>query len=83
MALLRMCGTTLLLMTASVYPVYCACFCHLLETQHCCPCPNRSCNSPPAVHPLPPPIPPTFIHVTRDNTVAVKRVAQNPAVLPI
>ena len=37
------CGTKLLPTTVLAYPVDCArvCFCHLLNTQHCCLCPNE------------------------------------------
>ena len=48
-------------------------------------------NPPPASQPPPPPIPPPpirppthpLIRAIRDNTVVVKKVAQNPAVLAI
>ena len=58
-----------MLMTASVYPVDCACFCPLL-TQHHCRCSNGRCNPPSASHPLYTPL---------VILVAVKEVAQNPA----
>ena len=76
----------LLLMTASVYPVGCACICPLLKTQHHCLCPNGRCNPPLTSHP-PTPTTPTpllpahpLIHAIPDITVTVKKVAQNPAV---
>ena len=61
-------GAKLLLTTTSVYPVDCACFCPLLNTQHHCLCPNGRCNPPSASHP------PThlLIHTIPDITVAVK-----------
>ena len=76
-------GAKLLLTTTSAYPVHCACICPLLKIQHHCLCPNGRCNLPPASHPPPPPLPPThpLIHTIPDITVAVKKVAQNPAVL--
>ena len=46
-----MSGATLLLVTTSVYPEDCACFCPLLKTQHCYLYPNGSCNPPSASHP--------------------------------
>ena len=74
------CGTKLLLTTTSVYPVDCVCICPLLKTQYHCLCPNGRCNPPLAT---PTPLPPThpLIHAIPDTTVAVKKVAQNPAVL--
>ena len=80
-------GAKLLLTTTSVYSVDCACICPLLKTQHHCLCPNGRCNPPSAshLHPpfgfLPPPTHPPLIHAIPDITVAVKKVAQNPAVL--
>ena len=76
-------GAKLLLTTTSVYPVDCACICPLLKTQHHCLCPNGKCNLPSASHPPPHPLPSAYplIHVIPDITVAVKKVAQNPAVL--
>ena len=76
-------GAKLLLTTTSVYPVDCACICPLLKTQHHCLCPNGRCNPPSASHsPLPPSCPlPPLIHAIPDITVAVEKVAQNPAVL--
>ena len=53
------CGTKLLPMTVLAYAVDCVCFCHLLDTQHCCLCPNGQYNPPPASHP---------VHGTRDIT---------------
>ena len=74
-------GAKLLLTTTSVYPVDCTCICPLLKTQHHCLCPNGRSNPPSASHPpLPPPSHP-LIHAIPDITVAVKKVAQNPAVL--
>ena len=70
-------GAKLLLTTTSVYPVDCTCICHLLKTQHHCLCPNGRCNPPSASHSPPH----TLIHAIPDITVAVKKVAQNPAVL--
>ena len=73
-------GAKLLLTTTFAYPVDCACIWPLLKTQHHCLCPNGRCNLPSASHPpLPPPHP--LIHTIPDITVAVKKVAQNPAVL--
>ena len=72
-------GAKLLLTTTSVD---CACICPLLKTQHYCLCPNGRCNPPSASHP--PPATPhrhPLIHAIHDITVAVKKVAQNPAVL--
>ena len=66
-------GAKLLQTTSSVYHVDCACICPLLNTQHHCLCPNGRCNPPSAFHPL--------IHSIPDITVAVKKVAQNQAVL--
>ena len=79
-------GAKLLLTTTSIYPVDCTCICPLLKTQHHCLCPNGRCNPPSASHPPPPPphpLPPAhpFIHAIPDITVAVKKFAQNPAVL--
>ena len=79
-------GAKLLLTTTSVYPVDCACICPLLKTQHHCLCPNERCNPPSASHPppttpCPPPTPHSIIHAIPDITVAVKKFAQNPAVL--
>ena len=73
-------GTKLLLTTTAVYPVDCACICPLLKTQHHCLCPNGRCNPPSTSHPPPPP-PHPLIRAISDITVAVKKVAQNPAVL--
>ena len=74
-------GAKLLLMTTSVYPVDCSCFCPLLKKQHHCLCPDRRCNSSSASHsPLPPPTN-SLIHTIPNITVALKKVAQNPAVL--
>ena len=79
-------GAKLLLTTTSAYPVHCACICPLLKTQHHCLCPNGRCNPPSASHP-PPPLPVSLppahpvICTICDITVAVKKVAQNPAVL--
>ena len=50
------CGTKLLPMIVLAYPVDCVCFCHLLNTQHCCLCPNGRYNPPPSSHPLHPPL---------------------------
>ena len=67
-------GGKLQLMTITVCPVDCACFCPLLKTQHYCLCPSRSFNPPQLpTHPLK--------HAIRDITVGVKKVAQKPAVL--
>ena len=77
-------GAKLLLRTTSVYPVDCACICPLLKTQHHCLCPNGRCNLPSASHPpLSPPSHPhhPLIHAIPDITIAVKKVAQNTAVL--
>ena len=70
----------LLPMTLSTYPVDWVCLCHLLKTKHCFLCPNGRYNPPLATHPptyLPTPI---TCHQCY-YTVAVKKVAQNPAVL--
>ena len=72
-------GAKLLLTTTSVYPVDCTCICPLLKTQHHCLCPNGRCNPPSASHPPPAALP--LIHAIPDITVAVKKAAQNPAVL--
>ena len=79
-------GAKLLLMTTFTYPVHCVCICPLLKTQHHCLCPNEMCN--PASASCQPPLPPTTLPPTHpliraicDITVAVKKVAQNPAVL--
>ena len=72
-------GAKLLLTTTSVHPVDCVCTCPLLKTQHHCLCPNGRYNPPLASHPPPPPHP--LIHAILDITVAVKKVAQNLAVL--
>ena len=74
------CGAKLLPTTASAHPVDCVCFCHLLKTDHCCLCQNERYNPTPAAHPLHPSHP-LLTHATYDNTVAEKKVAQNPAVL--
>ena len=79
-------GAKLLLTTTSVYRVNCACVCPLLKTQHHYLCPNGRCNPPLAFHSSPPPptsLPTThpLIHAIPDITAAVKKVAQNPAVL--
>ena len=79
-------GAKLLLTTTTVYPVDCACFCPLLKTQHHCLCPKGRCNPPSASHQPPPPstllLPADpLIHAIPDITVAVKKIAQNPAVL--
>ena len=68
----------LLLTTTSVYPVDCTCICPLLKTQQHRLSPNGWCDPPSASHPPPPP--PILIHAIPDITVAVKKVAQNPAV---
>ena len=68
-------GAKLLLRTTSVYPVDCTCICPLLKTQHHCLCPNGWCNLPSASHP------PLYMPFLIIITVAVKKVAQNPAVL--
>ena len=73
-------GAKLLLMTYSVYPVDCTCICPFLKTQHHCLCPNGRCNPPSASHP-PPSTPHPLKHAIPDISVAVKKVAQNPAVL--
>ena len=75
-------GAKLLLTTTSVYPVDCTCICPLLKTQHHCLCPNGRCNSPSASPPPPHPLPPAhpLINAIPDITVAMKKVAQNPAV---
>ena len=65
------------------------CFFHFLETQPCCLCPNGRYNLPLAAQPPDHPSHPTppfqsdlpLIYATHDITVAVKKVAQNPAVL--
>ena len=72
-------GAQLLLTTTFVYPVDRACICPLLKTQYHCLCPNGRCNPPSASHPPPPSRP--LIDAIPDITVAVKKVAQNPAVL--
>ena len=50
------CGAKLLLTTVLAYPVDCACFCHLLKTQHHCLCPTLPHHPP---HP-PPTHPPSY-----------------------
>ena len=50
-------GTRLLPTTVLTYPMDWVCFCHLLNTQHCCLCPYGSFSPPPATHPPPPPTP--------------------------
>ena len=45
-------GTRLLPTTVSTYPMDWVCFCHLLNTQHCCLCPGGSFNPPSAAHPV-------------------------------
>ena len=74
------CDAKLFPMTTLAYPIYCVCFCHLLRTQHCCLCPNGRYNLLLTAHPplslIQPPL-----HATHNVTIAVKRVAQNPAVL--
>ena len=58
----------------------CVCFCHLLQTLHCCLCPNGRCNPRWATHPpLFPHIgPPTITrHLSYYNNC--EKVAQNPA----
>ena len=56
-----MCDAKLLPTTVSTYPVVCVCFCHLLETEHCCLCSIRRHNLPSAAHlsPTTTPPPPT------------------------
>ena len=64
--------------TVLAYTVDCVCFCLLLKTQHCSLYPimkGISCLRLLTPHPL--------IHATSDITVAVKKVAQNPAVLAL
>ena len=69
-----MCGAKLLPMIISAYPVDCVCFYHLLMTQHSCLCPGHlRLSTLPTTYPL--------ICATHDTTVAVNKVAQNPAVL--
>ena len=41
----------LLQMTVLICPVDWVSFCHLLNTQHCCLCPNGGYNPPPTTHP--------------------------------
>ena len=48
------CGTKLLPATVLTYPVDCVCFCHLLETQHYCLCPNGKYLPTPHICSLPP-----------------------------
>ena len=67
------CGAKLLPTSLSACQVSHVCSYHLLNTQHCCQCPSGRFNPPPAAHPL--------IRAIRDITVAVKKVAKNPAVL--
>ena len=74
-------GAILLPTTVSTCPVDSVPFCHSLKTQHCCMCPYGTFNLPLATHPpLHPPTHPLY-HSIRDITVAVKKVAQKPAVL--
>ena len=76
------CGAKLLPTIVSAYPVDCVCFCDLLKIRHCCLSSNERYNSPPAAHPPPPPpTHPPPLCPTHDIPVAVKKVAQNPAVL--
>ena len=80
------CGAKLLLTIVSAYPMDFVCFCDLSKTQHCCLSSNRKYNPPLATHPLPhppTPLPPAhpLICTTRDIAMAVRKVAQNPAVL--
>ena len=63
----------LLLTTTSVYPVDCACIYPLLKTQNHCVLMEGVTHLWLPTHPL--------IHTIPDITVAVKKVAQNPAVL--
>ena len=79
-------GARLLPTTVSTCPVDWVPFCQSLKTQHCCMCPYGSFNLPPATHPPlhpPHPLPPThpLYHAIPDITVAVKKVAEKPAVL--
>ena len=53
--------------------VDCDCLCHLLDTHYRCLCLNGSTFGFPPTHP--------FIRAICDVTVAVKKLAQNPAVL--
>ena len=82
--------TRLLPMTVSAYPMDWVCFCHLLKTQECCLCPNRSITHlwlP--IHLHHPPHPNPILHTPLlqcaiyDITVTVKNFIQNPAVLAI
>ena len=66
--------------TVSAYPVDCDCLCHLMDTHYCSLCLNGSLNLPSASHPPPPHTHP-LIGAICDITVAVKKVAQNPAEL--
>ena len=64
-------GTILLPTTVSTYPMDWVCFCHLLNTQHCCLCPYGSFGPPPASHPPPPPTPPPSHPPTPYNVPSV------------
>ena len=77
----ELCGAKLHPMAILAYPVDCDCLCHLLDTHYCCLYLNGSLNPPSAFHP-PHHLPPyTFARAIGDFTVAVKKAAQNPAVL--
>ena len=80
------CGAKLHPTAVLAYPVDCDCLCHLLNTHYCCLCLNGSLNMLSASQPTPTtprPLLPThpFIRAIPDIMVAVKKVAQNPAVL--
>ena len=78
MALIRMCVVPNCSQRPSwPSPVDCDCLCHLLDTEYCCLCPSGSLNPLSASHPPTHPL----IRTIYDITVAMKKVAQNPAVL--
>ena len=75
-----MCGAKLLPATVSTYPVDCVCFCHLriedTALHACVLMKGITCLWLPTL-----PFAYYSIHATRDITVVVNKVAQNPAVL--
>ena len=69
-------------MTVLTYAVNYIHFCYLVKTPHCCLCPCGRYSPPLAAQLSPTPTPPyTLIYVICDITVAVKKVAENPAML--
>ena len=70
--------------TVSAYPVYCVCFCHLLNTQHYLL--SNGGYGPPLAATLPrhqtyPYHPHPLIYTAHNNTVAVKEVVEKNVVL--